>query len=460
MAKAKKQEKSIEQRLEEALVLYEKTPYELPKNWCWVEFKNLCKVMNGYAFKSSKYVEQGTRIIRITNVQDGYVEDDKPVYYSQKDMEGLESFLLKENDILVSLTGNVGRVATIHRDMLPAALNQRVACLRPTFSMDNRYVYYYLLSEDFRKNCLGSAKGIAQQNMSTETIKEFAFPLASLEEQKRIVEIIEKQFAKLDEARDLIQASLDSFADRKSAILHKAFTGELTKKWRSKNEVSIQTWEKRKLKDCGTWCGGGTPSMQHPEYWERGTLLWITAKDMKSDIITDTQMRTNMFGVKNSSANYIEKPSILFVMRSGILRRTLPVSMVKIPFTVNQDLKVLTPDKLNLEYLFWACKAFERDILKKCMKSGTTVESINSHALLEYELPVPQKCEQEEIVRILDSIFEKEDRSKELIDMLDKIDEMKKSILARAFRGQLGTSNPNDEPATNLLRKILEYNNV
>ena len=251
MAKVKKQEKPIEQRLEEALVLYEKTPYELPSNWCWVEFKNLCKVMNGYAFKSSKYVEQGTRIIRITNVQDGYVEDDKPVYYSQKDMEGLESFLLKENDILVSLTGNVGRVATIHRDMLPAALNQRVACLRPTFSMDNRYVYYYLLSDDFRKNCLGSAKGIAQQNMSTETIKEFAFPLAPLEEQKRIVEIIDKQFAKLDEARDLIQKSLDSFADRKSAILHKAFTGELTRKWRRENDLDLK-WNKYSYSQLGT----------------------------------------------------------------------------------------------------------------------------------------------------------------------------------------------------------------
>ena len=66
---------------------------------------------------------------------------------------------------------------------------------------------------------------------------------------------------------------------------------------------------------------------------------------------------------------------------------------------------------------------------------------------------IPSRQEQEEIVRILDSIFEKEDKSKELIDILDKIDEMKKSILARAFRGQLGTSNPTDEPAIDLLKQ-------
>ena len=456
MAKAKKQEKSIEQRLEEGLVLYEKTPYELPTNWCWTRVENCFSMKNGYAFKQSDFSKNGKiPVIKIRNLQDGEIVVDDNTDYVLDDFSS--EFIISSGDLLVALSGATTGKFGVYKLKEKAYLNQRVGNIGINSNcIVEKYRNYFF--EKSSEEILKSAYGGAQPNISWNDIKLFFFPLAPLEEQKRIVEIIEKQFAKLDEARDLIQKSLDSFSDRKSAILHKAFTGELTKKWRSKNEVSIQTWEKRKLKDCGTWCGGGTPSMQHPEYWEKGTLLWITAKDMKSDIITDTQMRTNMFGVKNSSANYIEKPSILFVMRSGILRRTLPVSMVKIPFTVNQDLKVLTPDKLNLEYLFWACKAFERDILKKCMKSGTTVESINSHALLEYELPVPQKCEQEEIVRILDSIFEKEDKSKELIDMLDKIDEMKKSILARAFRGQLGTSNPTDEPATDLLRKILENN--
>lgn len=85
--------------------------------------------------------------------------------------------------------------------------------------------------------------------------------------------------------------------------------------------------------------------------------------------------------------------------------------------------------------------------------------TLNRNNFFNVEVKVPSIKEQEEIVRILDSIFEKEDKSKELLDMLDKIDEMKKSILARAFRGQLGTFNPTDEPATDLLRKILEQSN-
>ena len=88
--------------------------------------------------------------------------------------------------------------------------------------------------------------------------------------------------------------------------------------------------------------------------------------------------------------------------------------------------------------------------------NGSAQPNLSAKSVNNYKIDLPCLEEQEEIVRILDSIFEKEDKSKELLDMLDKIDEMKKSILARAFRGQLGTSNPTDEPATDLLRKILE----
>ena len=119
------------------------------------------------------------------------------------------------------------------------------------------------------------------------------------------------------------------------------------------------------------------------------------------------------------------------------------------PIEANENVKYLFYAMLSSEFLEQASNAGSRSVLPK----------INQKELSRLFIDIPNIDEQEEIVRILDSIFEKEDKSKELIDMLDKIDEMKKSILARAFRGQLGTSNPTDEPATDLLKKILEQNN-
>ena len=167
-------------------------------------------------------------------------------------------------------------------------------------------------------------------------------------------------------------------------------------------------------------------------------------------------MHTNMLGVENSSANYIERPSLLFVMRSGILRRTFPISMVKQPFTVNQDLKVLTPHDLDLDYLFWVCKAHEKNMLNTCMKNGTTVESINAMALMQYEIPIAPEGEQQEIVRIIVGLLSKEQQAKEAAEaVLSQIDLIKKSILARAFRGELGTNDPNEESALMLLKEII-----
>ena len=94
-----------------------------------IRIGDICEIINGFAFKSKKYVPDGIRIIRITNVQKGYIEDSTPVFY-RDNSPNLERYMLKEGDLLISLTGNVGRVAIVDKKFLPAALNQRVACLR------------------------------------------------------------------------------------------------------------------------------------------------------------------------------------------------------------------------------------------------------------------------------------------------------------------------------------------
>ena len=120
-------------------------PYELPEGWKWCRLGALFEVLNGYAFKSDNYVSNGIRVIRITNVQDGYVEDLKPCFYSMDALDTIKPYLLYENDLLISLTGNVGRIALMPKRYLPAALNQRVGCLRPTNSNVCKEFFSYFL---------------------------------------------------------------------------------------------------------------------------------------------------------------------------------------------------------------------------------------------------------------------------------------------------------------------------
>lgn len=445
MAKAKKQEKPIEQRLEEALVLYEKTPYELPKNWCWVKLEDLTNITAGGtpARNNHRYWDNGQiPWVKISDLSGKYVETTEE-RITQLGLDNSSAKIFKKGTILYTIFATIGEVAILNID---AATNQAIAgitCKEP-YNLD--YMYYVLLV--LKDLLVSKAKGVAQVNINQSILKETPIPLAPIEEQKRIVEIIDKQFAKLDEARDLIQKSLDSFADRKSAILHKAFTGELTKQWRENNGRAFSF--KRKTFDEVAKIKSNLvePSeyldMPHiaPDCIEKFTGKLIGYKTIREDGVFSPKHRC----YKNQILYSKIRPNLskLIIAEFDCL-----CSADMYPIEANENVKYLFYAMLSSEFLEQASNAGSRSVLPK----------INQKELSRLFIDIPNIDEQEEIVRILDSIFEKEDKSKELIDILDKIDEMKKSILARAFRGQLGTSNPTDEPATDLLRKILEQSN-
>ena len=177
---------------------------QLPKGWCTTSLKRLqIEVLNGYAFQSCNYTEEGVRIIRIANVQDGQIVDDSPKFYPIDSISEIHKYQLRAEDLLMSLTGNVGRVGFLPQIMLPAALNQRVCCIRTTEEIIyKKYLYIFFQSNLFRTACESSAKGVAQLNVSTEWLKNFLIALPPLAEQKRIVEKIEQLFCLLEQIEE------------------------------------------------------------------------------------------------------------------------------------------------------------------------------------------------------------------------------------------------------------------
>ena len=442
---------TIEERLQQALVPAEEQPYEVPENWVWVRLGVIAEIVTGGtpSKKHPEYYGGNFPFYKPSDLDQGRLTYDASEYLSE---EGKKvSRIIPKNSTAVCCIGSIGKCGYL---MCEGTTNQQINSAIP--KINSLCLYYYLCTENFVQNLLSMASATTIAIVNKSKMESCAFPLPPLSEQQRIVERIEELFAKLDEAKERLQEVVDSFAVRKAAILHKAFTGELTKQWRRENGVSDESWEEKKLGEVGSWLGGGTPSTSREEYWDNGNILWITSKDMKSAVIEDTLMKVNEIGVKNSSANYIEKPALLVVMRSGILRRTFPVAMVKKPFTVNQDLKAIVPDKDDLEFLFWMLLSNERLILDSCMKNGTTVESINSNALKAFAFKCPTLPEQHEIVRLIDDLLARERAAQQAAEQaLASIDLMKKSILARAFRGELGTNKASEASAVELLEQVL-----
>ncbi len=421
----------------------EKQPYAVPENWWWVYGQNIMLPM-----ETKKPAGETFYYIDIDAIDNTTQRVSTPKLTLTKKAPSRASRAVNEGDTLFSLVRPYLKIiAYIDKSLKECIASTGFYVCRPNKNIDGRYLYWLMTSSYVVDGLNTFMKGDNSPSIRAGNIEKYPFPLPPLPEQQRIVDRIESLFAKLDEAKEKAQTALDSFEIRKAAMLHKAFSGELTAEWREKNGFSVKDWNQAPLKDCGMWFGGGTPTTSVSEYWDNGDIPWITSKDMKSDQITDTLLHITMEGVNNSSANYCDKPAVLFVMRSGILRRIFPVCMVNMPFTVNQDLKAIIPkDGLLQKYLFWVCTGYEKDIRNSCMKSGTTVESIEAKKLFAYTIPIAPTPEQTEIVRILDDFFAKESQAKEQIEAtLAAIDTMKKAILAKAFRGELGTNDPMEE---------------
>lgn len=208
--------------------------------WDYKKLGELVKVLNGYAFKSSLYENQGIRVLRITNVQKGNIVDDDPKYYPLSLTDEIRNYLLKENDLLMSLTGNVGRVGLLTKEMLPAALNQRVACLRILSNgLNLGFLFHYLNSDKFEQDAVLSAKGIAQKNMSTEWLKDYKLPLPPISVQQTIV-------SELDKINELIRLKKEQQKDYDNlaqSIFYEMFGDPV---------INEKGWEFMKIGEIGT----------------------------------------------------------------------------------------------------------------------------------------------------------------------------------------------------------------
>jgi type I restriction enzyme S subunit len=197
-------------------------------------------------------------------------------------------------------------------------------------------------------------------------------------------------------------------------------------------------WEWSYFDFIGYWTGGGTPSKKQKRFWSDGNILWISPKDIKSKYIKSTQDKITQEAIKNSSTKMVKNGSVLFVVRSGILRRILPIAITSQESTVNQDIQALTLFLINREYIYWYSVSHDFNIRNNCAKYGTTVESIETRSLKNYKVPLPSLNEQNQIVSEIESRLSVCDQlEKSIEDSLNKTEALRQSILKKAFSGEL-----------------------
>ena len=443
MAKKKQIELTIEEKLQNALVPKEEQPYKIPNNWCWTYFKDIFYIENGYAFKKIDYKKEGIPLVRISNIENGIVNINECIYVNKLE-KNEEKYVIEKGDLLIALSGaTTGKNGVYYLDEI-AYLNQRIGNIKikNKEKVLNEYRNYYIALKN--EDILNLAYGGAQPNISPKVIEFISIPLSPINEQQRIVNRIESLFTKLDRAKELIENTLAQFEQNKMAILHKAFTGELTVKWRKKNNINEKNFfNKVKLKNVIKLISGRDVSVSLCNDKSIGIPYILGASNIKD----------NKFFIERWIENPVvvsEKNDILLSVK-GTIGKLYLQKEEKINIS-RQIMALRALNELNTHYLYYF-------LLRECerlkFEGNGLIPGISRKDILDLNILLPTLEEQQEIVNILDKLLAKYNKIKNLEQQLEKIELLKKAILAKAFRGELGTNNPDEESAENLLKEIL-----
>ena len=450
----KKAALSLEERLDAALVPNWDQPYKVPANWCWTTVKTLCTLINGRAFKPTDWSEIGLPIVRIQNLNNPEAEYN---YYSGNVDP---AHMLKGQELLFAWSGTPGTSFGAHIWWgNEAVLNQHIfKVLFDEDCVDKTYLKY-AINQQLEWLISVAHGGAGLQHVTKGVFESTPIPLPPYAEQQRIVDRIESLFAKLDEAKGKAQEVVDGFEDRKAAILHKAFTGELTAEWRKQRGITLSTWKHVVMQDvCERITCGKTPKEFISAEGDIPFLKVYNIVDNKVDFESNPQFIPEIIH-KGKLASSILKPNDVIMNIVGPpLRKIAIVPGTYEEWNMNQAIVRFRPkDGLNCRFLYYSLINPETldDVVNATRGVvGQANISVSQSRNLEIELPLQE--EQKEIVRVLDAILTREKAAKEDAEqVIDQIDTMKKSILARAFRGELGTNDPTDENAVELLKETL-----
>lgn len=426
-------------------------PYPLPEGWKWVRLGDVTQIASGGtpSSKTKEFYDNGNipwlSPADLSNYNAVYISHGKKML-TPLGLKNSSARLLPSNTVCLSSRAPIGYVVIAQN---PLCTNQGFKNFLPSHLYIPRFLYWYLKGS---KPLLESyASGTTFLELSATKVARIPFPLPPREEQERIVGHIESLFARLDEARQKAEAVRDSVALRRAAILHKAFTGELTAKWREEQGYSCHEWKIKLFADIVLTSRLGLVRSK-AEQGDGFSYSYLKMNNISSDgqlILDDlttveaSQQELDLFKLEYGDFLFNTRNSFELVGKSAVFN----CSDNNMLFN-NNIMKIKFTDYVSSFYINYFFNSPQGKYqLDKFKKNTTNIAAIYAKDLNMMQIPLPPLSEQQEIVRILDDLLGREQRLREAADaVVANIERMKKAILARAFRGELGRADCPSRP--------------
>lgn len=397
----------------------------IPEDWNLVSLGQIADVSAGGTPSRAKpdYWNGGIPWVTTSEV-DFCVITEAQQFISETGLKNSAAKLLRPGTLLMALYGQGktrGKVGVLG---IEATTNQACAAISIHQQASAKFVFYFLASQYEAIRALSNSGN--QENLNSTIVRSICIFVPPKFEQEAIAEA-------LSDADALIE-SLESLIVKKRAIKQGAMQELLSGRRRLPGNAG--EWSLVSLGSLGPWVGGGTPSMKREDYWTNGTVPWVSSADIRmGEISTDLRNITER-AVSESSARLIPTSSVAIVTRSGILRRFLPVHCLSEPVAINQDIKALLPNnRAHGRFVAHSLIHHNDAILSTCLKSGTTVESIEMSWLKKFQIGLPPT--ERELNQVSDALDEFDADIRALEGKLHKARQIKQGMMQDLLTGRV-----------------------
>lgn len=380
---------------------------EIPRHWDSKPLKYLC-TYNDEVLPETTAKDAEIQYIDIGSVSavNGISKIETMIF---KDAPSRARRIVRDGDVIVSTVRTyLEAIAPINNPPENLIVSTGFAVIHPNQYLYKSFASYCLRAKGFIKEVVARSVGVSYPAINSSDLVNIAIPSIEYAEQVKIANFLDHETAKIDYLIEKQQQLIELLKEKRQAVISHAVTKGLDPNVPMKDsgvewlgEVP-EHWQLVPLKYLCTFSGGGTPTKDNLSYWTDGNIPWVSPKDMKTFWISETQDYITEKAVKESSTNTVEQNSLLMVVRSGILQRTIPIAINTVPVTMNQDMKALKFGKRVLvEFIANLIHGNTVQLLLEWSKEGATVESIEHEYLANSLIPVPSLKEQEEITQVI-----------------------------------------------------------
>ena len=442
-------------------------PYPVPDNWAWVTLDQINQRISK-TIDPTKTPDASFELYSVPSF-----DEQRPECLTGSDIKSSKQRVNEGDVLLCKINPHLNRVWIVGN----FSSHQKIASsewivITPLEQVLNQYMRRYLQSNDFRNLLTSQVAGIGGSLVRAQpkNVRQYPVPVPPLAEQRRIVATLDSLLGKLRAARDLLDAARDSFALRRAAILHKAFSGQLTAAWRKEHpdlaRPEFEEYQEQPYEIPESWAWMKVDKIVNSTNSGFACAKTHEISEFESDAYP--HLRPNNIGFKEKlnleKVVFIPKdkvePTKSFLKKGSVLfNNTNSTELVGRAVYIEEDMNYAFSNHINLIEVnieivlpkwftyainkLWTDGFFRRYSKKWVGQSGYNQEMLK-HATF---IPIPPIEEQREIVRRLDALLTHEAEAAALLDMDEHLDLLEQSILARAFRGELGTRDPADAPA-------------